>query len=318
MDVDTGTDDATAIILAALSDKIDLIGVTTSWGNRELPITTKHTLMVIELLKMNIPVYAGCVGPIARHLYRQDLEMDEVIAYDENGERVVYHDDFHLPEPQMKQQKKHAVHYIVDTLRATEEPITFVSVGPLTNLGLALRIAPDIVRNLVEVVIMGGGIMESNMTICAEGNIIHDPEAAEILLSSGVKVTVIPLDATHRAALPGAYVEKCEQLGTPIGDFFAELLRRRIKTYNALQPLRRPNIAPIHDALCIAYLIDPGVLKDVQHVHLHISLDHGRSVGACLIDRRFFHKPENAYIALNADCDIFGRIVMETLQLQKR
>lgn len=316
LDVDTGTDDATAIILAALSDKVDLIGITTVWGNKPLPLTTRHTLMVVDLLKKEIPVYAGCPGPMARNLYktyRPDFS-NEPIVFDEQGKQITFHEDFNLPEPARKAEKKHAVQYIIDTCRESDEKITLVGVGPATNLGVALSIAPDIVDNIEEIILMGGSIETINITACADANVFNDPEASRIVLESGAKVLYVSLDATSRAALPKEYIAKCREAGNPVGDFFAEILCQRIRTYNALQPLWRPDIAPIHDALCIAYLIDPAVLTDIRHMHITICLDHDVCAGAFLIDTRHYHEPLNAYLAYDADQERFGGIILDALR----
>lgn len=317
LDVDTGTDDATAIILAMLSDRVELMGLTTVWGNKPLPDTTEQTLMIVELMGSGVPVYAGCPGPMVRGLYPQAHIEHKRVAKDEKGNSFGYHDDFKLPKPQLTVQKEHAVRYLIDACRQAKEKITLVAVGPLTNVGTALRIAPDIVEHIEEIVVMGGGIHQSNSTLCAEGNIFHDPEAAEIVVRSGALVTFITLDATHRAALPKEYIEKCEALGNPVGDFFAEILRQRIRVYNVLQPLWRPDIAPIHDAVCIAYLTDPTVIPDMRKVHLSVCLDHGNGAGAFLIDTRHFHLPENATVAYDGSWEAFGRVVMDTLSRTK-
>jgi len=315
LDVDTGTDDATAIILAALSKDIDLIGVTTVWGNREIDITTKHTLMVTELIDRDIPVYKGCSGPMVRHLYRdlppEKAELPE--PFDEKGP-VAYHGDFNLPEPKRVAEDIDAVTYLIKTLRTTKEKITLVPVGPLTNIALALIIAPDIVENIEEIVIMGGGMTQSNATTVGESNIVNDPEAAQIVNLANVKKTWVTLDATHTASLPAEYIEFCKNLHTTIGDFFADMLVERIRVYNKMQPLFVKDIAPIHDALCIAYLIDPSVLDDLRHVHLDICLDRGPGIGAFLIDNRHFSLKPNAYVAYSGDRDKFGQIVMDVLK----
>lgn len=317
LDVDTGTDDATAIILALLSPEIELLGITTVWGNLPLPITTEQTLMIVELMKKRTPVYAGCPGPMVRELYPQAHTEHVRIAKDEKGESFGYHDPFRLPKPKAAAQSQHAVEYIIETCRTSQEKVTLVAVGPLTNIGMALRIAPDVVENIREIVVMGGGITQSNSTLCAEGNIFHDPEAAELLLRSGADVTFITLDATHRAALPVEYVEKCQGLGNPVGDFFADILRQRIRVYNKLQPLWRRDIAPIHDALCIAYLLDPAVIPDMRRVHLSVCLDHGNGAGAFLVDTRHFHLPENAAVAYDGSWEKFGELVITALQRTK-
>ncbi len=317
LDVDTGTDDATAIITAALSPDIQLEAICTVWGNREVDITTRHTLMVTELVGKKVPVYKGCSGPMVRDLlpqWKQEYEFPKT-GIDENGQEFGYHDDFHLPEPKVKAEDQHAVSFYVDYLRHVKEPVTLVAVGPLTNLGHALKLDPSITKNIEEIVVMGGGIAEYNITTCSEANIWHDPEAAQIVTRCGAKVVYVPLDATHRAALPKEYIAKCEDLHTPVGDFFAEMLRERIKVYNALQPLWRKDIAPIHDALCVAYLIDPKVLVDLRHVHLDVSMDTGASQGMFLIDTRHFHAPENCYIAYSGDEKRFGKVIMDVLKL---
>ncbi len=161
---------------------------------------------------------------------------------------------------------------------------------------------------------MGGGVDQSNMTPTAEANIYHDPEAAQIIVESGVKTTWVTLDATHKAALPKEYVGYCRELNSPIGDFFADMLVERIRVYNLLQPLWTKDIAPIHDAMCIAYLVDPAVFDDLRFVHLDISLDHGAGAGTFLVDHRNFHLPSNAYVTYSGDQKRFGEIIMDILR----
>ena len=314
MDVDTGTDDATAIIAAMLSSDIDLLGICTVGGNRSVDKTTRHTLMVAELVGKEIPVYAGCPGPITKGLYKAPKNDFKRTGRDENGKEFGYHDDFELPEPVRKAEKTHAVTYLVETLRNTKEKITIVGTGPMTNIGMALRIAPDIAKNVEEFVLMAGGINETNITSAAEGNVFNDPEAMAIIMNSGAKITIMPLDATHEVALPKEYIDKCKSFHTPVADFFAEMLFQRIRVYNALQPLKRTDVAPIHDALCIAYLIDPTVIDDMRNVHLDVCLDHNEGRGQFIVDTRFYHDKPNCFIAYSGKCELFGEILMNLLR----
>lgn len=315
MDVDTGTDDATAIMMASLCKELDIVAICTGWGCRDLETTTRHTLMIRELMGESMPVYKGSPSPMVRDIYPPcpPVFQSAKVGIDENGKSFSYHDDFELPLPKTRVEDKNAVAFYLDFLKTTQEKITIVATGALTNIGYALKIDPSIAKNIDEIVIMGGGISEFNISTCAEANVFRDPEAAQIVTYCGAKITYLPLDATHRAALPKEYIEKCEKLHTPAGEFFAKMLRSRIKAYNNLQPLWRSDIAPIHDAVCVAYLIDPLVLKDVRYVHLDISLDMGKSAGAFLIDTRHFHAPENCYIAYDADVNRFGKVVMDLL-----
>lgn len=314
MDVDTGTDDATAIISAVLAEELDLVAVCTVGGARDLDTTTKHTLMVLELLGSSVPVYKGCPGPIVKDLYKHPRNNFVRIAKDEDGNEFGYHDDFQLPAPKKTAETKHAVSFLIEALSNAEEKTTLVATGPLTNVAMALRIRPDLAQNIEELVCMSGGINETNITSGGEGNAVADPEAMAIVLESGVKLTVITLDATHRAALPKEYIDKCKKLHSSVGDFFAEMLFQRVRVYNALQPLKEKDVAPIHDALCIAYLIDPSVIDDIRLVPLAISLDHNVAAGAFIIDTRFYHDPVNASVAYSADPKRFGDIVMCLLE----
>lgn len=314
LDVDTGTDDATAIMAAVMAPGLEVLAICTEHGTNPLEQTTKNTLQVIELLGAEVPVYMGCPKPLARGFYYAwDAGQHVSRGKNEKGESFGYHDAFDLPEPSRQAEKTHAVTYLIETLRASAEKVTLVACGPLTSVGAALRIAPDIAGNIEEIVCMGGGVAETNITMSAEANIWRDPEAAQIVLLSGAKVTFLPLDATHRAALPAEYVGRFEALETPVGAFFAELLRRRIQVYNALQPLWKKDIAPIHDALCVAYLLDPKVLTDVRHQHLEVCLDHGPGGGSFLVDTRHFHEEPNAYIAYDADATRFGELLLSVV-----
>lgn len=312
LDVDTGTDDAVAIIAAALSPSLELMAVISEFGNNSLENTTRNTLQVIELLGLDIPVYAGCPQPMCRKLYYAfDAGQHKSRGVDKDGVSFGYHDDFALPPPVRKAESLNGVTYLIETLRRTAEKLTLVACGPLTCIGIALRIAPDIAQNIEEIVLMGGGINESNITLAAEANIWHDPEAAQIVMLAGVKTTVLPLDATHRAALPGTWAEHFAALHTSVGDFIAEMLRRRIMVYNALQPLHSINIAPIHDSLCVAYLLDAQVLDDLRPCHLDICLDHGAGAGALLVDTRHNHEPFNVQLAYSGDPQRLGKLLYD-------
>ena len=116
--------------------------------------------------------------------------------------------------------------------------------GPLTNIAILLRAEPSIVDNIEEIVIMGGGHIERNSTAAAEFNIWKDPEAAEIVMNYGAKITLVPLDATHAASTRLSEVQQYKDLHTPVGDMIAELIEIRTRAYNILQPLHEPDSAP--------------------------------------------------------------------------
>lgn len=319
LDVDTGSDDACAIMLAALAPEIDLLGCVAVNGNRPLSDTLRNTLKIVELLKMEdkIPVVKGARDPLVRDLLpgRNKNPKTPEIQFDQDGNEVCYHPkEFNLPEPVTKPVEDNFVSWYIQTIRSCPEKVTIVPVGPLTNLGILFRVDPDIVENIEEIVIMGGGHEQRNSTASAEFNIWKDPEAAEIVMNCGAKITLVPLDATHAASTKLSEVQQYKDLHTPVGDMFAELIEIRTNAYNKIQPLHEPDLCPIHDALCVAYLIDPSVLQDVLYTRVDVDISGGFADGMTVVDTRHFHnRPDNCHVALSADRDLFNKILFDRI-----
>ncbi len=315
LDVDTGSDDACAIMLAAASEEINLLGIVAVNGNRPLEDTLKNTLQVAELLGINgkVPVVKGAASAICHDLLpgRTKNPKTPEIQFDSEGNEVCYHPKaFRLPEPVTKPVGKNFVTWYIETIMNNPRPVTVVSVGPLTDLALVLRAEPDIVSNIEEIVIMGGGHEQRNSTAAAEFNIWKDPEAAQIIMESGARIMLVPLDATHAASTRASEIQQYKDLGTPAGAFMAELLEVRTNAYNILQPLYEPDLCPMHDALCIAYLLEPNVLRNVIHTRVDVDISGGFADGMTIIDTRHFHnRPDNCFVALSADRDLFNDIL---------
>ena len=239
------------------------------------------------------------------------VDFDAII--DENGEEVCYHPKkFNLPEPTTKPVDENFVTWYINTIKNSPEKVTIVPVGPLTDIAILLRAEPSIVDNIEEIVIMGGGHEQRNSTAAAEFNIWKDPEAAEIVMNCGAKITLVPLDATHAASTRLSEVQQYKDLHTPVGDMIAELIEIRTRAYNILQPLHEPDLCPIHDALCVAYLINPEVLKNVLFTRVDVDISGGFADGMTIVDTRHFHNlPDNCHVALSADRDLFNKILFE-------
>ncbi len=315
LDVDTGSDDAVAIMTAALSPDIDLVAVCTVWGNRPIENTTDNTLRLISALGVDVPVYKGCDTAMVKYLTNDYVENKErpVVMY--NGKAFTMHSEhLDLPEPKIAPQDVPAACFYVDYLRHAKEKVTLIPVGPLTNLGLALRIAPDIVENIEQIVVMGGGSKITNCNPWSESNIWHDPEAAQIVAECGAKVVWVPLDATHRACITMDDCKRFREIGTFSANFAAGQCEQRIIVHNAQQPLDIPDAAAVHDALCVAYVIDPTVITDLRHCHIEIGLS-GYGEGQTIVDQRAYPLEKNGYFAYDADrfkfvdilCDCFKR-----------
>lgn len=319
LDVDTGSDDAIAIMLAALSNEIELLGVVAVNGNRPLADTLKNSLKIIELLgkQDTIPVVKGAATPLVHTLLpgRTKNPKTPEIQYDENGIEIAYHPkEFNLPEPVTKEINENFVTWYINTIKNSSEKVTLIAVGPLTNLGILLRAEPSVVDNIEEIVIMGGGHEQRNSTAAAEFNIWADPESAEIVMTCGAKIMLVPLDATHAASTRLSEVQQYKDLHTPVGDMIAELIEIRTNAYNKIQPLHEPDLCPIHDALCVAYIINPNVLQHVIYTRVDVDISGGFADGMTIIDTRHFHnQPDNCYVALSADRDLFNQILFEKI-----
>ncbi len=321
LDCDTGSDDAVAIMLAILSDKVDLLGVTTVAGNKEINFTTDNTLRVVDLLRAGVPVYRGCHTSMVAKLLpsrRGDYTgMTGVTAEkrDEKGEVIAYHHDcLPIPAPVSKEQPEHAVFFLVDTLMKSAGDIVLVPTGPLTNIAMAMRIEPRICEKIREIVFMGGGFKVFNATSASEFNIWADPEAAQIVLTSGVKCTMVPLDATHQANFTRADCERLYALDTPVAKAVADLVDERIVAYNAYQPQDLPDSAPLHDALALAYVFEPAVLRDLHFMRVDVDFSGGYADGMTICDTRAYpDRPRNCYVALGADRERFVNLTFELL-----
>lgn len=315
LDVDTGSDDAVAIMAAALSPDIDLVAICTVWGNKAIKNTTDNTLRLVDAMGLKVPVYKGCDTAMVKYLTQDYVENKPRAVVMHNGKPFTMHSEhLDLPNAVTKPQDMPAACFYVDYLRKATEKITLVPVGPLTNVALALRIAPDIAEKIDQIVIMGGGSKISNCNPWSESNIWHDPEAAQIVANCGAKVVWVPLDATHEACITIDDVKRFREIGSFSANFAAEQCQQRIIVHNAQQPLDIPDAAAVHDALCIAYLIDPTVITDLRHCHIEIGLS-GYGEGQTIVDQRAFPLEKNGYFAYHADrfkfvdilCDCFSR-----------
>ena len=221
LDVDTGSDDAVALMLAGLHPAVDLTACTTVWGNLDVARTTGNTLSVLEHVgRGDVPVYRGLGRPYAPVLYS---------AADNPGDELEVIHAIHLAPSAGRARDTGAVEYLVETLRAATERITLVPVAPLSNIAAAITADPGIVAAVSEIVIMGGGHALGNVTPSAEANIWHDPVAADVVFSAGFeRLVMVPLDATHEAVVSRAQCERLAARGTPAAELAAQLIAQRL------------------------------------------------------------------------------------------
>ncbi|EHM38336.1 pyrimidine-specific ribonucleoside hydrolase RihA [Hafnia alvei] len=252
LDCDPGHDDAIALILALASPELELKAVTTSAGNQTPDKTLRNALRILTLLqRSDIPVAGGAVKPLMREL---------IIADNVHGESGL--DGPELPEPSFAPQTCNAVELIAQTLRASQQPVTVVATGPLTNIALLLTSHPELHAKISRIVIMGGAAMLGNWTPAAEFNIYVDPEAAEIVFQSGLPIVMAGLDVTHRAQIMSEDIERFRQLGNPIAGVVADLLDFFMEYHK--QEKWGFQGAPLHDPCTIAWLIKPEIFTCVD------------------------------------------------------
>lgn len=305
LDVDTGTDDAVALMIAALSPDIDLIGATTVNGNTLVHNCTENTLRVFDWIGLpSIPVHQGMDRPLAR------TQMEQL----QPASRI-HGDLLDLPPGKsgVQVQPGHAVDWLIETYLESDGDIVLCPVGPLTNIATAIQKEPRILDAIPEIVIMGGAHDHGNSTASAEFNIWLDPEAARIVVNCGRPIRVIPLDATHRALVATEDAERLRALGTPAGEAAARFVLKRIDGYDATQPMHRPGAAPVHDALAVCAIIDPTIVTTYE-IPVDVEVFAELSVGRTVCDFRFRSgKPANVSFAMDADEPKFVAMLLEIL-----
>jgi inosine-uridine nucleoside N-ribohydrolase len=307
LDVDTGTDDAIALMLAVRHPDLELIGVTTVNGNNPIEHCTDNTLRVLDLLGSGAPVHEGAASP----LLRGDFPIPREVLHRDGS---MHPRELPLPVPRSVKADRRAAEYLVETYMTATQPITLVPVGPLTNVALAIRLEPRIVERIPAVVVMGGAHGPGNTTPAAEFNVWVDPDAARLVFRAGLRgLVLVPLDATHRALVSTADCARLRATGTPAAVAAAAIIAGRIAAYDHLQPMATRGTAPVHDALCVAYLVDPEVVRG-RPAHVDVETRGELTLGKTVIDTEaFFGRTPNAFVALDADARRFVDLLVATL-----
>jgi inosine-uridine nucleoside N-ribohydrolase len=296
IDCDPGHDDAIAILLALASAEVELRGVSTVAGNQTLDKTTRNALKVLELAgRTDVPVAAGADAPLRRTLRT---------AANVHGESGLDGPD--LPEPATTPVEGHAADVLAEWL---EPGVVLVPTGPLTNVALLLERHPGVRDRLERIVWMGGAIAEGNTTPAAEFNAFVDPEAARAVFESGIPVTMIGLDVTHKALFGPAHAERlrgagrCGKAVAELADFFLEFHRQRY----------RFDGAPIHDAMAVAHVIDP-TLVETLHCNISIETSSEHCDGRTVVDRWLVTDlPRNAHAGIDVDAGRFLELLVERI-----
>jgi purine nucleosidase len=302
IDTDPGQDDAVAILLALASPELEVLGLTAVAGNVPLPLTSRNIRIIKELAgRPNVPCFAGADRPLIRPLITAEYVHGKTGL---NGPE--------LPEPRTALEGKHAVDFIIETLMTREAgTVTLCPLGPLTNIALAMAREPRIVPRIREIVLMGGGFFEGgNTTPAAEFNILVDPHAADIVFRSGVPITMVPLDCTHKALTTKARVAAIRAIGTHVAEATAQWLeffeRFDVAKYGS-------DGGPLHDPCVIAWLIRPDLFGG-RRCNVVIETMSDLTMGMTVVDWwGVTSRPANAMVIRDIDADGFFALIAERI-----
>jgi inosine-uridine nucleoside N-ribohydrolase len=298
LDTDPGHDDAIALLLALASPEVELVGVTTVAGNQTLDKTTANALKVLEhVQRTDVPVHVGASRPIVREQWAAEF------VHGKSGL-----DGPDLPEPQTEPAAGHAVDFIAQQLE-DNDGLVLVPVGPLTNIGLLLAKYDGIEERIARIVLMGGAIAEGNVTPAAEFNVWADPEAAHRVFTSGVDVTMIGLDVTHKALLFPDVVERLRsssRAGRLVAELYDFYHAHHVRMYGW-------EGSPVHDAVAVAHVIrDDLVRTEHRHVLVDIGPEPGRGTTYVDLWKRTDNEP-NAHVGVDIDGPAFIQFLSQGL-----
>lgn len=301
IDTDPGIDDALAFLLALASPEIKLEALTTTQGNVTIEKATRNALSVLELAHAShIPVAQGSMLPLVQPLRASDSV---------HGASGIGNSQ--LPEPRTKSVSGHAVDYLIEKVLAEPNEISIFPIGPLTNIAMAIRKEPEFALSVKELVIMGGAIQEGgNVTALAEFNIFVDPHAAHIVFHSGIPITLIPLDATHKCLLNQEHVDRLLKIKSPISRFIKEAVEVYLKSSLELGYQG----SALHDPLTLATIIAPELLTLKEH-YVDVDISGGVSMGKTFAD--FYHvtkKPANMKVALDVRGEAFIELFLQRME----
>jgi ribosylpyrimidine nucleosidase len=297
-DVDTGGDDAVALLLAGHHPQLELVAVTVTHGNGPLEITLDNTLRVVQAGRLaHVPVFAGAARPlVAGPVPTADVQRATLP----------------LPTPTLLPQKQRAVEFLIDYYLGSDGPETiYAPIGPQTNLALALRLEPKIAARIPNIVTMGGAYLEGNTTPSAEFNIMADPEAAFIVFNAGIPITMVGLEVTKQALVTLADADRLDELGSPWARIAATLIHNEVQWF-------MDNLGwsggQIYDACVTAAVVDPNILK-TRLMHVDIELNGSLTRGRTVADISDHHKLKpNVDVGVSIDRQRFMEILFEGLR----
>lgn len=292
LDTDPGIDDAIALCYALNHPELEVLALTTIYGNVAVDLATQNALRLVELNSgdlnnATVPVATGTGTPLK---IAPNPVADFVHGANGFGE-------IQLPEPSLQAASQSAAELIVDLIHKHPGEITLVAVGPLSNIALALELSPDIATLVKDVVVMGGAFhREGNVTTHAEANIWNDPHAAQQVFTANWPLTVHGLDVTYQISFSPAYLDRLARHSDKVGSFLRDAAKFYIKFYKKQHNF--DGCCP-HDQLALSFVTHPEWYT-LESGTLNVITD-GESIGKTTIDA--VNQNNNKFIATSIDKD---------------
>ena len=309
IDTDPGVDDTLAIFYALQSEALDVVGLTSVFGNADTDITTMNALRLLEIAgRSDIPVAKGAENPLTKPF---SGAVPHIHGKDGQG-------NIHLPPPKSKAVKETAAQFIIDQVQANPGEITLVPIGPLTNIALALSLRPQIAQEVKRVILMGGAaLVPGNINPAAEANIFNDAVAADIVFRAGWDISMIGLDVTHKVLMSDDQIAKFAQSSKVTAQHISKVLPLYVEF--ARKVMGKPGLY-MHDPSAIAYLINPSLFT-VEHYPVKVATQ-GISSGKTWVWKRTMDFPpeefgfdmnHKAHVVLDAQSDKVIKHMLDTL-----
>ena len=296
LDCDPGHDDAFALLLAVYSEKLDLLGVSSCSGNQTIEKTSRNASNLLNFFNRNdIPIAKGSPTPMVR---------EARICAEIHGESGL--DGFTFPKYKEKYDELCGCDFIIDKVLKNKN-IIVITTGPMTNLGLAIKKEPKILNNIKEIIFMGGSTGEGNITKAAEFNILVDPEAADICLSSGVPIRMLGLNVTRKILVTPQVISEAEKIKTKGSDLFVKLMKvfnKNQKDYFGLEA------APLHDPATLVALLNPDVFQ-WEDMNVKVDTSFTEEAGRTICSKK---EPHNVKVAVGVNVDEYWNEIYKHLR----
>ncbi len=302
LDCDPGNDDTFAIILAANHPSINLLGISTAAGNASAEHTSKNACKILHAAGIDgVDVVKGSDEPLCGiAIYKKNATTEEV-----HGSTGLGTNEF--PDPPLKPIKKNAILHMYESIMKSPTKVKLVGTGALTNYALLLKVFPDVKENIDEIVFMGGAADFGNITPCAEFNIFCDPEAADIVCNSGLKIVMVPLEVTHTNMVTEEVKKRILSMNTKFAKVCVELLDYYADAYRKIYKFES---CPLHDPCAVAYCITPEIFKTI-HCHVEIEKASELARGRTICDIYLLsEEKKNVHVSVKMDVPKFWDLMI--------